>query len=29
MPATGRLMLGINDDDFDDNSGSFRVVVIR
>jgi hypothetical protein len=29
MPATGRLMLGINDGDFDDNSGSFRVVVIR
>jgi hypothetical protein len=29
MPATGRLMLGINDDDFDDNSGSFRVIVIR
>jgi hypothetical protein len=29
MPATGRLMLGINDDNFDDNSGSFRVVVAR
>jgi hypothetical protein len=29
MPATGRLFLGINDDDFNDNSGSFRVTVIR
>jgi hypothetical protein len=29
MPAAGRLMLGINDDNFDDNSGSFRVVITR
>jgi hypothetical protein len=29
MPATGRLMLGINDDDFGDNSGFFAVVVTR
>lgn len=29
MPATGRLFLGVNDDQFDDNSGSFRVVVAR
>jgi hypothetical protein len=29
MPATGRLFLGINDDDFNDNSGSFQVTVIR
>jgi hypothetical protein len=27
MPANGRLMLGVNDDKFDDNSGSFRVVI--
>jgi hypothetical protein len=29
MPATGRLMLAVNDDVFDDNSGSFRVNVTR
>lgn len=29
MNATGRLMIGINDDQFDDNSGSFQVVVSR
>ena len=28
MPATGRLMLGVNDDHYDDNSGAFRVSVI-
>lgn len=27
MPASGRLMLGVNDDDFNDNSGFFDVVV--
>lgn len=29
MPAVGRLFLGINDSEFDDNSGSFRVVIGR
>lgn len=29
MNATGKLMIGINDDQFDDNSGSFQVVVSR
>jgi hypothetical protein len=29
MPATGRLWLGVNDDDFNDNAGSFKVTVIR
>lgn len=29
MPATGRLFLGINDDDLRDNSGSFRVRLER
>jgi hypothetical protein len=29
MPATGRLFLGINDDVFNDNSGSYKVTVIR
>jgi hypothetical protein len=29
MPASGRLWLGINDLDFGDNSGHFRVVVTR
>jgi hypothetical protein len=29
MPAAGRLMLGINDDNFEDNSGSYRVVITR
>ena len=27
MPATGRLMLGVNDDNFNDNSGTFEVIV--
>ena len=29
MPATGRLMLGINDNELNDNSGFFSVVVAR
>ncbi len=29
MPATGPLMLGVNDDHYPDNSGAFRVAVIR
>lgn len=29
MPANGRLMLGVNDDGFGDNSGSFVVTVVR
>jgi hypothetical protein len=29
MPAAGRLFLGINDDNFDDNSGEFRVEITR
>jgi len=29
MPGSGRLMLGVNDDHYDDNSGAFRVTVIR
>lgn len=29
MPASGRLFLGINDDNFGDNSGGFRVIVMR
>jgi len=29
MPANGRLMLGVNDLTFDDNSGWFRVMVTR
>jgi hypothetical protein len=29
MPATGTLMLGINDLTFNDNSGWFRVVISR
>jgi hypothetical protein len=29
MPATGALQLGINDDNFADNSGAFRVIVRR
>jgi hypothetical protein len=29
MPANGRLMLGVNDDHYDDNDGAFRVRVIR
>jgi hypothetical protein len=29
MPANGRLSLGVNDDNFKDNSGGFNVVVTR
>ena len=29
MPASGRLMLGVNDDHFPDNSGSFYVSLVR
>jgi hypothetical protein len=29
MPGSGRLMLGVNDDHYDDNSGAFRVNVNR
>jgi hypothetical protein len=29
MPASGRLQLGVNDDDYSDNSGAFRVDVLR
>jgi hypothetical protein len=29
MPASGRLMLGVNDNDFEDNSGFFTVVIAR
>jgi hypothetical protein len=29
MPATGRLMLGLNDDHFPDNSGAFYVTITR
>ena len=29
MDGTGKLMIGINDDLFDDNSGSFQVVISR
>jgi hypothetical protein len=29
MPASGRLMLGVNDTDLSDNSGFFTVVVTR
>jgi hypothetical protein len=29
MPASGRLYLGVNDNDFSDNSGAFTVVVRR
>jgi hypothetical protein len=29
MPASGRLMLGINDTEVGDNSGAFSVVVTR
>ena len=29
MPANGRLYLGINDDEFGDNSGAFTVVINR
>jgi hypothetical protein len=27
MPANGRLLLGVNDDERGDNSGAFRVVI--
>jgi hypothetical protein len=29
MPANGRLFLGINDDEFGDNSGAFTVTIVR
>jgi hypothetical protein len=29
MPASGRLFLGINDDNFSDNGGSFEVQIVR
>lgn len=29
MPASGRLFLGVNDDEFSDNSGAFNVVLQR
>ena len=29
MPASGRLMLGVNDNELADNSGSFTVVIAR
>ncbi len=29
MPASGRLFLGINDDNFNDNAGAYRVTVMR
>jgi hypothetical protein len=29
MPADGRLFIGINDDNVDDNQGEFRVDVMR
>lgn len=29
MPATGRLFLGVNDDNFADNSGAFTVTIMR
>ena len=29
MPATGFLQLGINDDNFEDNSGTYRVQIRR
>jgi hypothetical protein len=29
MPANGRLLLGINDDHFEDNSGAFTVTLTR
>lgn len=29
MPATGTLLLGINDDTLHDNSGSYRVTIVR
>ena len=29
MPASGRLQLGVNDDDYSDNAGAFRVEIMR
>jgi hypothetical protein len=29
MPATGRLMLAVNDDNYSDNSGAYRVTIAR
>jgi hypothetical protein len=29
MPATGRLMLGVNDNEVGDNSGFFSVIVTK
>ena len=29
MPAAGRLMLGVNDNDWSDNSGFFSVVITK
>jgi hypothetical protein len=29
MPATGQLFLGINDDHFEDNSGTYTVTLTR
>ena len=29
MPASGRLMLGVNDNELGDNSGSFKVIVAK
>ena len=29
MPASGRLMLGVNDNELSDNGGAFSVVVAR
>jgi hypothetical protein len=29
MPTNGRLLLGVNDDQRDDNSGAFYVVITR
>ena len=29
MPASGMLFLGVNDNNFDDNSGEFRVEITR
>ena len=29
MPSAGRLLLGINDNELQDNSGAFRVEILR
>jgi len=29
MPASGTLMLGVNDDNYGDNSGAFTVVITK